>query len=883
MAYAGFQMFMEDLKMLINGNHHPLINKNPLTLSKRPQFQLLYQELDSIIQTLFSIHEDHHHHPDEFEKVRNLKRRFKDAVQEAQDTIDIFLSALHFTHRGVSHRSDIFRTNLDLEKVMRSIESIKVDLMTINIDNMKMESSPRIDRLKTQSAAARTSSPRHPLGNMKSSMEEMVVGLELDAEIIRDKLAEDRKQLSVVSIVGMGGLGKTTLAIKVFNDRFVVYHFHVRAWVTVSQSYKRRDLLIQILTSIGVQQDLEKDSDCKLREKLHKNLMGRRYLIVMDDIWSIEAWGELKLFFPHENTGSRILLTTRLNEVALHVKPHGFVHSLPCLTEKQSWELLKLKVFHGDQCPEWLIEPGRQIAEKCQGLPLSLVVIAGVLAEEPMNKDLWEIIARRVGSFIVNDKKGCLETLALSYHHLPDHLRECFLYLGGFPEDFRFTVKRLIWLWVAEGFIEEAGNRSLEDTAKDYLEDLINRNLVIVAKRNVNGDVKACKLHDLVRELCMQKAKEERFFFKIDSLPLPAQLLEVTTYKQLRLFTNQDVNILNIAHSPTQISRSLFCFRKDICSVEVIAQSFVLLRMLDLQECRSHDFPYGLELLIHLRYLAICGSDKFPNSICKLWNLQTLILRSNSFRSMHLPRNIQDLVNLRYLWSTGEFVLPYIAKPMKLQSISTVVLNAGIDNLQVCFPNIKKLAIYCESYDECNFDLLPNLETLKLMWPRRRPCHRPNHISLPTTLKKLALFCSFLPWSVMSLIQLLPNLEVLKLKTMAFKGTKWDACEQQFPQLKLLILQSLNIKHWEASSTSFPCLKQLSLSGCYNLEEIPLEIGEIATLELIEIDSSNNSVVESVKRIQQEQHHVGNYEQKITVDGMELSFYLSQREDSESE
>ncbi|KVI04066.1 Disease resistance protein [Cynara cardunculus var. scolymus] len=276
----------------------------------------------------------------------------------------------------------------------------------------------------------------------------------------------------------MGGLGKTTLATKVFNDRFVVYHFRVRAWATVSQTYIKRDFLTQILTSIGVQKDLEETSDSQLRGKLHKQLTGKRYLIVIDDIWSIKAWDDLKLFFPNENTGSRILLTSRLNKVALHAKPHGFVHSLPYLTKDESWELLKEKVFHGDKCPEWLIKPGMQIAEKCQGLPLSVVVMAGVLAKETMSKYLWQKIARGAGSYIVSDQKGCMETLSLSYDHLPHHLRECFLYIGGFPEDFVINIKKLIILWVAEGFIEEVTNQSMEVTAKAYLLDLIDRNLV---------------------------------------------------------------------------------------------------------------------------------------------------------------------------------------------------------------------------------------------------------------------------------------------------------------------------------------------------------------------------------------------------------------------
>ncbi|KAI3736405.1 hypothetical protein L6452_15944 [Arctium lappa] len=322
--------------------------------------------------------------------------------------------------------------------------------------------------------------------------------------------------------------------------------------------------------------------------------MGKRYLIVIDDIWSIEAWDDLKLFFPHENTGSRILLTSRLNEVASLAKPHGYVHSLSGLTEEESWEL---------------------------------------------------------------------------------------------------------------------------------------------------------------RVLGLQKSKYE----------------------------------------------------------------YVLHRM---------------ELLVHLRHL----------------------------------------------WSNAEMFLLTIEKPTNLESISEVRYGDGVDNLRIYFPSIKKLAYTFSSGEEGRFELLPYLETLKL----RGGFHR-NHIWFPATLKKLTLVKCRLPWSNMSIIQSLPNLEVLKLKDNAFEGTQWKVGEQQFRQLKLLRLEKLNIIQWEAYSTSFPCLKILAVWFCRDLEEIPLEIGEIATLELIEIDNWSDSVVESAERIQQEQHDVGNYDLKITVYGLELSFYPSKHESSESE
>ncbi|KAJ9551663.1 hypothetical protein OSB04_015708 [Centaurea solstitialis] len=882
MAYiAGLQMFMGYLKQIINCNDIPFINNNPMILSERPQFQLLYQELASIIQTLSNIDQHLHH---ELEKVRNLKKRFKDVVEEAQDIIDLYLSAVtvDFGDIGLSPTSDVFKTSLDLENVMKSIESLKLEVTTINIDIMKMDPSPRINSLKTHSgrdaAGTSTSNTRSSLGKLNPSMEEIVVGLDRDAEIIRDKLTEDTKQLCIVSIVGMGGLGKTTLATKLFNDPFIKYHFHIRAWATVSQTYIRRDLLIQILVSIGVQQGLDQASDSQLRERLHKKLMGRKYLIVIDDIWSIEAWDDLKIFFPHDNTASRILLTSRQNEVALHVKPYGFVHSLPCLTDEESWELLKKKVFHGDECPEWFIKPGRHIARKCHGLPLSVVVMAGVLAQEPTNQDLWEEVACSVSSYIVGDQKGCLKTLALSYYHLPNHLRECFLYLGGFPEDFRINVKRVIRLWMAEGFVEEAGNQSLEDTAKAYLMDLINRNLVIVERRNEIGDVKACKLHDLVRELCGQKAKEEGFFLKIDSTTSSSQLPEGIGYEQRRIFTNQSVNILNMPHSLTRTVRTLWYFDVNQHTLESIPRCFVLLRVLDLQNCLEHDFPQGFSSLVHLRYLAIWCSGEFPKSICKLWSLQTLILKTYYFEHIEVPCNITDLVNLRHLWSNSLLHLPYIEKPMNLHSISLVTFKGGVDNFQKCFPNIRKL-VFCDPVDVHNYskhlELLPYLENLKLTGLAAMLPLCP--IAFPATLKKLSLIGCELPWSDMSIIQLLPNLEVLKLQN-SFRraGGRWDACEQQFRQLKLLKLKYLNIIQWAASSTSFPCLKQLSVSSCRDLEEIPLEIGEIATLELIKIDWCSNSVVESVERIQEEQHDVGNYELKITVDGKELSLSFSQ-------
>ncbi|MFS8024803.1 putative P-loop containing nucleoside triphosphate hydrolase, leucine-rich repeat domain superfamily [Helianthus anomalus] len=730
---------------------------------------------------------------------------------------------------------------------------------------MKMDSSLRPKTTLDQSAAAPSSFTGSQQGSKKLS-NEIIVGFDHDTELIRDKLVEDQRRLDIVSIVGMGGIGKTTLATKVFNDGYVKHHFHVRVWVNVSQTYDKRGVLIQILESIRAQLDLEKTNDSRLRELVHRHLFGKRYLIVIDDIWHKQTWDKLKVFFPHDNSGSRILLTSRLYEVAKHANSDGLIHHLGYLNKEKSWELLCEKVFHGKDCPEWSIKPGMQIVENCQGLPLAVVVIAGVLAKEAQSENFWVEIAKRTCSYIVGDQNGCLETLALSYNHLPLHLRECFLYLGGFPEDYMFQVQKLIWLWVAEGFVQKAGDRSLEDIAESYMMDLIDRNLVMVADRKKSdGAARTCKVHDLVRELCLKKAKEEQFILQIERYKLSSNVI-TPPYTPYRMFIEKDTNDLSFTHSPSKSLRSFLCFTFLSVDIAKCFYSFVLLRVLDLHKCELNDFSKGMELLVHLRYLAIWKeSEGFPTSICNLWNLQTLIYISKH-RCIDLPGNISDLVNLRHLRThhpynkrtKTSFLLRSIEKPMNLQSISGIVLGDGVDNFQKCFPCIKELTYTTYRRKRNEFKSLTYLEKLKVT------CYGGIHITFPTSLKTLTLEKCFLPWSDMSVIQSLPNLQVLKLKEDAFKGSCWNTNEQDFPQLTFLRLEKLDIEVWEAYSGSFPRLRQLEII-CRNLKEIPLEIGDIPTLQLIKIWNGNHSIGQSVRRIQEEQSDFGNYDLKIDV------------------
>ncbi|KAF5778557.1 putative P-loop containing nucleoside triphosphate hydrolase, leucine-rich repeat domain superfamily [Helianthus annuus] len=891
MAYTGMELFMENLKMLIYNNDNPVINNHPSVLSKRSEILLLYEELSSMIQILFVEKENDIH---ELEEVRNLKKRFRDLAEEVHNTIGLFVYVVNFKSKYDSiedgpnfksaESSYKYKYSLDLKNVMKSVKSIRKQLDKIP-DKLKMVSSRSINRLKTESvSAAGISGTKNPV-RMKKVLNNMVVGLKHDAGLIRDKLVEDQKQLDVVSIVGTGGIGKTTLAAKVFNDPFVVYHFHVRVWVTVSQTYEKQDLLIQILSFMDVQLDLASASYSRLREVLHKSLMGKRYLIVIDDIWSNEAWDDLKLYFPNSNIGSRILLTSRLKEVALYAKSHGFIHQLEYLTDEESWELLCKKVFLGVDCPEWLKETGMLIAKNCHGLPLAVVVIAGILAKEALTKDSWEKIAQSVNSYVVSDRNGFLDMLALSYDHLPPHLKNCFLYLGAFPEDDKFQVRRLIWLWMAEGFIQEDGNRTLETIGEEYLGELVNRNLVIVADRKLNGGIKACYVHDLLRELCLKKATQEGFFLKINT-----QMSCLASMRPRRIFTNVDFFANNYfdKHSPTV--RSLVCLHSGGSMINIMDKHFYaypLLMVLDLQKCKLYDFPKAIELLVHLRYIAFWYMRGFPSSLCNLWSLQTIVTKSVT--ALWLPNTISNLVNLRHLKSDKDIYFNSIEKPMNLQTISNVKLGNGAGNWVKYIPAIKTLKAMTRAQDDHDFETLTSLETLvwvtiglkgfvygKLEYPKI-------HMRLPTSLRKLSLTGCYLPWSDMSIVQSLPNLEVLKILDNAFLGPRWETGESEFQQLKYLKLQGLCIQHWEASSINFPCLKQLVLDRCKHLEEIPLELGDIPTLQLIDVDDYNNSVIESLGRIWEEQQNLGNYDLKINVRRRWTSnFLLGKQERSDS-
>ncbi|KAM0059363.1 putative P-loop containing nucleoside triphosphate hydrolase [Helianthus debilis subsp. tardiflorus] len=198
--------------------------------------------------------------------------------------------------------------------------------------------------------------------------------------------------------------------------------------------------------------------------------------------------------------------------VALHIKPDSLIHRLRFLTVEESWDLLQQKVFADDGCcPINLQETGKQIAERCRGLPLAILVISGLLAKTEKSVEFWSQVLDSMGSYIVSDSEQCMNTLSLSYNHLPQHLKSCFLYFGAFKEDFEISVRKLMWQWVAEGFVKSG----TENVAEEYLVDLIDRSLVVADQKRSDTGVKVCRVHDLLHDLCLKNPKKRNFCRKL--------------------------------------------------------------------------------------------------------------------------------------------------------------------------------------------------------------------------------------------------------------------------------------------------------------------------------------------------------------------------------
>ncbi|KAL3515654.1 hypothetical protein ACH5RR_022556, partial [Cinchona calisaya] len=581
-----------------------------------------------------------------------------------------------------------------LDTIARDIKIMKIEALKI-ADNMLHGSEAQTVTKNSILIASEHSSP---------ALNEIIVGLDDEVKKIIDRLTRCSKKLDIVSIVGMAGLGKTTLANKVYNHPSISCHFHVRVWCCVSQVHSRHGLLTQILCSIASESpdQYQKKNEDDLAEQLYKHLKRNRYVIVLDDVWDIDAWSSIETSFPDDANGSRILMTCRSHKLPLQIKLDSEPHPLRHLSDEESWELMQRWIFGQMGCPPALNGVGMQIAKKCKGLPLTVVVVAGILAST--EQDSWEEVANGLSSRTVVETEHCMNTIGLSYKYLPDYLKPCLLYFSAFEEDQEIPVRQLKLLWISEGFVQKTHQiKNVEDVADNYLMDLIHRSLVMVSQERSLGGVKACRIHDLVHEFCVVKAKEDSFLQIVPASNGLFPFSQLHSSHRLCIQFNR-LEELNPSRLFFPHLRSLFYpFQRywEYSCIFGIFRICKLLRVLDLGRVDlDGNFPRELELLVHLRYLVITSQlESIPSAIANLSRLETFIIRDGG--RVRLPNTIWTMKKLRHLYAGEGFILPIEnldASPnlYHLESL-TLANDASSESLQkilIKLPSIRRLKCF---------------------------------------------------------------------------------------------------------------------------------------------------------------------------------------------
>ncbi|KAH0657487.1 hypothetical protein KY289_026235 [Solanum tuberosum] len=818
-----------------------LLDSNAYSIALiKEEIGLVKQDLESIRYFFVNI---------EQEWYKDIWARVLNVAYEAKNVID----------------SIIVRDN----GLLHLIFSLPITINKINL--IKEEVSDLHEKIPKNMSLIVVNTPR-PVESKSLTTDKIIVGFEEETNLILRKLTSGPADLDVISITGMPGSGKTTLAYNVYNNKSVSSHFDLRAWCTVDQGYDEKKLLDKIFNQVS-------DSDSKLSEnidvadKLRKQLYGKRYLIVLDDVWDTTTWDELTRPFPNGTKGSRIILTTRKKEVALHGKVYTAPLDLRLLRSEESWELLEKRAFGNESCPVELLDVGKEIAENCKGLPLVVDLIAGVISGREKKKSVWLEVVNNLHSFILKNEVEVMKVIEISYDHLPDHLKPCLLFFVGWPKDIAATIYELQAAWIAGGFVEKTEMKSTEEMVKIYVDNLISSSLVICF--NEIGDEPTCQVHDLVRDFCLIKARKEKLFDLISSSAL-SDLLS----SQITIDDDEEQFGLNFVlfgsnkkrHSGKQLYSLAIKGEKldDHLSDTFHLKHLRHLRWLNLNPSFimvKDSLLNEICMLNHLRYLSIGTEVKsLPSSFSNLWNLEILCVVNEESTLILLPR-IWDLVKLRGLYVSNcsffdmvadESIL--IAEDTKLENLTVLhklVLSYWKDTEDIFkrLPNLQVLSFELkESWDYSTeqfwfpkVDCLTELEELSVGFESSNTnesgssaaINRPWDFHFPFSLKRLQLYDFPLTSDSLSTIARIPNLEKLCLYRTIIHGEEWNMGEEDtFKNLKFLKLYQVTLSKWEVGEESFPALEKLELERCRKLEEIPPSFEYIWSLKIIKLVES---------------------------------------------
>ncbi|KAG4177531.1 hypothetical protein ERO13_A11G312842v2 [Gossypium hirsutum] len=696
-------------------------------------------------------------------------------------------------------------------------------------------SSLGLSDILSQAPTSKGKQPRLQPTSVLDGVVEYVGRQKEKTEMIELLKGNNSNGVSVLSIVGMGGMGKTTLAQLVYNDATINESFDLKAWVCVSDNFDAIATTKAILQSITSESCDYSNLDL-LQVKL-KKLSGKRFLLVLDDIWN-ENYNDWTILRSPFGAGTTIIVTTRLQIVSSIVDPLK-AFRLDKLSDEDCLSIFTqhaLKARNFDGHPQFK-EIGEKIIRRCNGLPLA---------------------AKAIGSLL---------RTRLSYHHLPSYLKRCFAYCSIFPKDYEFDEEEIILLWRAEGLLQQKAMPQIKDLGNQYFQDLVSRSFFQISSKDESRFV----MHDLINDLAQVVAGD--IFSKLEgdmqqkfSNRTRHSSYIVSRYDTVKKFEAFDqVNSIR-TFLPLIVSGKSFSwpFLTDVVLVDLLPR-LGYLRVLSLRSHKITELPDVFENLKHLRYLNFSGTEIkcLPDSLCTLFHLETLLLK-DCYRLQRLPSNIGNLVNLHYLDISGGISIermPFgIDKLTSLQRLSDFIIGEGggchirelkyLSNLKgdFCLSGLEN--VNGEDAGEAKLNEKQGIDRLVLEWSR--------DFQKDTRKKELEQLiiqnyggAKFFTWIADSSFKNMFSLELHDCKNckslpsigrlLVLKDLSISGLDQSLRFGNMLNWEEWDLYEDDEQVSKFPSLRFLSISGC------PLLLGRLPTilqsLQTLEIDECKRLVV----------------------------------------
>ncbi|TYG96786.1 hypothetical protein ES288_A11G380800v1 [Gossypium darwinii] len=811
-------------------------------------------DLKSTVSTIKAVLLDAEERSVTSQLVKDWLEKLRDVLYDADDLLDDFstealgkdlLGGNKLTKevRLFFSSSNQFAYGL---KMGRKMKAIKARLISIGSE-AKVFNLVERDRPAETSFMTKKRQQTHSF-----EREDEIIGRDDDkAALLKLVLeSESEENVSFIPIVGFGGLGKTALAQLVYNHERVKNHFELKMFACVSDDFDVKVIVANIIksvTDLAPDQNLEMD---QLQKQLRHKIDGKKYLLVLDDIWNEDPgkWYSLKKLLMGGAKGSRIIVTTRSLRVAeITNKCESHVLKLKGLSDNDAWSLFKRIAFeqgYVDSTSSAFVEVGKQILERCGGVPLAIRTIAGTLSlKKTVNE--WHSFKEIELAKISQIEGDILPTLKLSYDHLPSHLKHCFAYCRLYPKDHEIDVRTLVQFWIAQGFVKQLNpSQSLEEIGFGYFKDLVERSFFQELVEYGNGDM-ICKMHDLMHDLAESVAGMESSI--IDSNKISSDVGEKCRHISINpslipLFKGKKLRTL--LRSPNMGTQNLSQETWDF----VIANCRCL-RVLKLNGLDFENISPSIYKLKHLRYLDLSWNPhikNLPKSICKIQNLKALKLDWCD-RLQELPKKIERLVNLTHLLCHCCYGLTHmprgIGKLTSLEKLSAFVVDKDgshgsadlselrlLNNLrgELTIRNLGFVKNAKEKFKAANFKEKQHLRSLALLWDGgnddddeksledlqphpnlkelciegwRGDAKFPSWLSLHTNLVRIAILGgNFKNLPSFAQLPCLENLEITDLTELGYMDDNNPKGSQGEPQL------------------FFPSLKHLSLWDCPNMK-----------------------------------------------------------------